>query len=121
MLDSARLVYGDGTLQNANMHIFVMAAQNKVHGVRYDRSFHTPVKLINDGIFTGVRIPWLNHYLADSSSIRMWRCADPKVRWKVVKQYEYFKDIVSWLQPFIIDQNQIDLISELRLDQSGMS
>lgn len=121
MLDSARLVYGDGTLQNANMHIFVMAAQNKVHGVRYDRSFHTPVKLINDGIFTGVRIPWLNHYLADSSSIRMWRCADPKVRWKVVKQYEYFKDIVSWLQPFIIDQNKIDLISELRLDQSGMS
>lgn len=116
LLDSARLVYGDGTLQNANMNIFVMAAKNKVHGIRYDRSFNTPAKLVNDGIFTGVRIPWLNHYLADSPSIRMWRCADLKMRQKVVKQYEYFKDIVTWLQPFIIEQNKTNLRDELRLE-----
>lgn len=116
LLDSARLVYGEGTLQNANMHIYVMAAQNKVHGTRYDRSFHTPVKLVNDGIFMGVRIPWLNHYLEDSMSVRMWKCADVKVRQKVIRQYEYFKGIVSWLQPFIIEQHQTDLRAVLRIN-----
>ena len=113
--NSAQMSYGDGTLQHAIIQIFFLAVQTKVYGMRYDREYHTSLKLFDDGIFTGRRVPWLNHYYADSRSVKMWQDADVQVRKKVFREFEYYKNIVSWVQPFVIEKYKTDLKAELGL------